>query len=335
VSLGGSTGITLNDLSDVVIGTLENHEVLAYHTATNDWRQLKLDIADLNGVSITGQPANEFTLISNGIDFVSRQMTLNDISNVNTTAQASKDVLISTGTEYQNRQLVLNDISQVLVSAQSNKQTLISNGTNYVNRQLEYGDLSGSLAIQQLSNVNTTTSPQDAFDGSLLRYNTSTLNYDRRKTQYYNLVWFGQLNAITTSSQRALMLASNWTGLTQNTEYGFPQTPAKFSVGSLTNGGLFGFDATKTYKFDLHMSMNAFDLTATTDITVVLRATDANGSILSTSRVRLTADAQCPSLHNICIVNGYSSYFYGFTNSTGTLTGTVNNVQFAFSAVEI
>jgi hypothetical protein len=201
-----------------------------------------------------------------------------------------------------------------------------------------YNRITGEISswtdtLETLDDVNTTTSPANLADGALLRYNTSTSVYDRRSTQYYNLIWYGQLATINSTTQRAIFLTGSWTSLTQDTDRSFPMT--KFSVGSASTGVLSGFDSTKTYKLELHMSLNCFDITAPTDLSVVLRETSSAGAVMSTARVRATQDAQCPSVHSITILNGYSSYYYGFVVGAGTLTGTTNNVQIAFSAVEL
>ncbi len=81
VTLGSSTTMDLNDLNDVVVsGSILANSVITYDSGDSLWKNRKLYIGDLSGISITGTPATSNVLISDGTNFINRRPLYSDIS---------------------------------------------------------------------------------------------------------------------------------------------------------------------------------------------------------------------------------------------------------------
>jgi len=158
---GYLTGITaepLGDLSDVVLTSPANGNVLSYN-GTN-WVNSAAPPADISGNSI------------------------GDLSDVTITAAATGEVLRYNGTAWVDAQLAYSDLSgtptvpanigdlgDVTITAAASGEVLRYNGSAWVDAQLDYSDLTGTpalvSAIDDLSDVTITA----AAAGEVLRYN--------------------------------------------------------------------------------------------------------------------------------------------------------------------
>lgn len=93
--------VTVDDLSDVVIDSLANNDVLQYNSATNEWKNV---------------PAGE------------------------TIPGTTDDFLRYSGTNWESHNLVLDDVSDVVLTTPETGDVLTFNGTNWVNAPIDGGE---------------------------------------------------------------------------------------------------------------------------------------------------------------------------------------------------
>jgi hypothetical protein len=109
--LTGITGESIGDLSDVDLTDIADTKILQYNTATSKWECETAaaggvgELSDLSDVN-TSTPTDKYVLVADGVDFESRQLTSDDLSDVASIAMLDENEIV-TGHYYFNDYMYL------------------------------------------------------------------------------------------------------------------------------------------------------------------------------------------------------------------------------------
>ena len=189
--------------------------------------------------------------------------------------------------------------------------------------RLVYNDTTSEVT-KQVNTMIALTDVDDAVDtvdGGCLRYKSDTATYASRGTQYYSYAAYGQLASYASAVQKPIFTGTTWSSRTEDTIYAYPS--GKFSINSV-NGTIEGFDSTKAYKLEFHVSQNGNNISTNMAWQARILATSNVGSVLRAVRIGQVTDDRAPSLHCVAIVTGYTAYYFDYGLTAGTYSTTVS-----------
>jgi hypothetical protein len=334
VSLGGSAVIPIDALGNTNISYtgIENHSVLAYHNQTSDWRQKKLSYGDLADVNVPVSSANGSIVFYNSS---TQQLEATTTPNVDAIYCNNSNILIGRqltvpGTSTNN--IIFNTVPSTTITP-----TQPSSGGFYINtaslrsttsatQRLRY--LPGTYEVTRcddtLENLVNVGNSADSVDGGPVRYISSTGSYAARCAQYWSYAGYGQLSAYTVANTEKAILQTNgttvWASHTANSTYTFPS--GKFTHDTAT-GILSGFDSTKHYKVEFHVSQNGNNINPAITWFARIRENNSTGNVIRDVRISQVTDDRAPSLHAVVIITGITVLYFGY-GLTGTYTTSAN-----------
>lgn len=324
-SISGETGIGFKNTSGGQIQVKPN--------LASSWTNLVTHLGNLGDVTVT-TPANTNALLYNSgtNKWVNRQILYSDIgSKANITVDSinftNSNILIGQTT-------VTNNLNKVIILNTSSAITPTVNGGFYVDFnvvtlgggngfRLVYNDTTGQVNKQANTMIALTDvdNAVDTIDGGCLRYISSSATYASRGTQYYSYAAYGQLNSYASAIQKGIFLSSTWASRTEDTIYAYPA--GKFLYSSIT-GAIDGFDITKTYKIEFHISQNGNNISTNMTWQARILATSNVGTVLRAVRIGQVTDDRAPSLHCVAIVSGYAAYYLDYGLTAGSYSTTVS-----------
>ena len=334
VALGGSAIIPIDALGNVSISYtgIENHSVLCYHTQDSLWQPHKLSYSDLSDVNVP-----KATTASNAIVYfnsTNQQLEATTTPNVSAIITNGSNILI--GRQYTiagpaTNNIIFNTVPSTTITPTSTTQggfyvnTASIRSTTSATQRLRY--LPGTYEITRtddtLENLVNVNNSADSIDGGPVRYITGG-TYAARCAQYWSYAGYGQLTSYTlTGTERPILRTDGtgtWASFTPNNVY--TQPSGKFTHDTAT-GILSGFDSTKHYKVEFHVSQNGNNINPAVAWFARIRENNSSGAIIRDVRISQVTDDRAPSLHAVVIITGITALYFGY-GLTGTYTTSAN-----------
>jgi len=333
VALGSSAIIPIDQLGNVSISYtgIENHSVLCYHTQDSIWQPHKLSYGDLTDINVPTNTANGNIIFYNS---ATQNLESTQTPNVAALVFRNSNILIGRQTVLNGtapgNSIVLNTTSTpIATNSGVSGQFFISNvsirnGAGGTQR-LKYNDILQEVGrvddtLENLSNVGNSA---DSIDGGPVRYITGG-TYAARCAQYWSYAGYGQLTSYTLAGTERPILRTDgtgtWASFTPNNVY--TQPSGKFTHDTAT-GILSGFDSTKHYKVEFHVSQNGNNINPAVSWFAKIRQNNSSGAIIRDVRISQATDDRAPSLHAVVIITDITALYFGYGLS-GTYTTTQN-----------
>ena len=149
---------------------------------------------------------------------------------------------------------------------------------NYINK------VSTAEDVSMTASTATTT-------GAQLVYNNSNSKWENRLKAMYSFSQYGQQAGWGASGERNVLQSANWTTISSSSSTGIPVGTFSFST---TTGIISGLTSTRYYRIDITLSLQGFNISATTQWS--LKLYDQSSTLLISTQITQITDGTMPSL---------------------------------------
>lgn len=357
VALGESTTMDLNDLNDVVVsGSILANSVITYDSGDSLWKNRKLYIGDLSGISITGTPATSNVLISDGTNFINRRPLYSDISgNADTITFNSGGLIAFNGSR------VRIGNSSTSTGTQSANAIAIGNlaggSVGQGESAIAIGTMAGNSGVAQPANslvINSSGITLNASGTSrthiapirqdqsqtsaVMMYNTATKEvvYNDRVKDYILLTYNGDIadGTYTAGSIRNPFIDNPniWrvpptTTTFSNNNIAFSNSTGSFMLPSLTR--LYKV----SFKLAMYITVTANDATPQPFVQLI----SGPSSNIVVNRLGILVQDTTVSTITDCYISGVSNIYVAFGNETTTVNYNqdINDAIFTVDITEV
>jgi hypothetical protein len=174
--------IQLNKLSDINFSTLQNGNLLRYNSLNSKWENTFLNINDINNVEITTPVSNGSYLVYNTTTSKWENKvvfeTLAGLADVTITGVSSNDLLRYNGSIWENTKIALdNNFTNINFTSLTNGDLIKYDGSNFINFVPTYLDGAGIADNNLIKVVSGATTATSLYESSVSGVSTSLRIY--------------------------------------------------------------------------------------------------------------------------------------------------------------